>query len=186
MRVLVVERERFHRFLAARLGDATVADDLLQDSLLVALRKGGTLRRGERVVAWFYRILRRAIVDHYRRQARDRLRLDRLGKELQATESDRTSPPPDWEAVVCACFVGLLPTLNPRYADVLRRMDLRSGRKASVARELNLTVATLDVVLHRARAQLRERLEVFCGACSREGCLNCACEVREHRRTEKV
>lgn len=186
MRVLVAERARFHRFLAARLGDVTVADDLLQDSLLVALRKGASLRRGERVVAWFYRILRRAIADHYRHQARDQRRLDRLGNDLQATESDRASPPPDWEAMVCACFVGLLPTLKPRYADVLRRMDLRPGDKASVARELNLTVATLDVVLHRARAQLRERLEVFCGACSRAGCLNCVCEVRERRRAEKV
>ncbi|MEN9401721.1 MAG: hypothetical protein RL091_424 [Verrucomicrobiota bacterium] len=185
VRVLVAERGRFHRFLAARLGNASEAEDLLQDSLLRALQKGSSLQRGERVIPWFYRILRRAIVDYYRRQQRDRGRVDRLWTELRTTGSDRVPPPADWDAVMCVCFEGLLPTLKPRYADVLRRIDLHGEKKTNAARELDLTVATLDVVLHRARTQLRERLEVFCGACSREGCLNCACQARERRRVEK-
>lgn len=162
------------------------ADDLLQDSLLCALEKGSSLRRGERVIAWFYRILRRAIADYYREQQKNRGQLDRLWTELKATGDDRVPPPRDWDAVMCACFEGLLPTLKPRYAEVLRRVNLRGEKKSNVARDLDITVATLDVVLHRARTQLRERLEVFCGACSRESCLACACRARERRRVEKV
>jgi RNA polymerase sigma factor (sigma-70 family) len=186
VRVLVAERERFHRFLTARLGNATEADDLLQDSLLRALEKGSTLRRGELVIAWFYRILRHAIADYYRAQQKNRGQLDRLWTDLRAAEQDRVPAPADWDTVMCACFEGLLPTLKPRYAEVLRRIDLRGEAKSDAARSLNITVPTLDVVLHRARTQLRERLEVFCGACSKESCLTCACQARERRRVEKV
>lgn len=186
VQLLIAERARFHRFLVSRLGSATEAEDLLQDSLLRALEKGSSLRRGERVIAWFYRILRHAVADYYRAQQRNRGQLDRLWTELRVTESDRVPPPSDWDAAMCACFEGLLPTLKPRYADVLRRIDLRGEAKNGVARHLDITMATLDVVLHRARTQLRERLEVFCGACSRESCLNCACQARERRRVEKV
>jgi hypothetical protein len=41
-------------------------------------------------------------------------------------------------------------------------------------------------VLHRARNALRQRLEIFCGACSRDHCLACDCEARELRRRKKV
>lgn len=186
VRVLVAERDRFHRFLAARLGNAAEADDLLQDSLLRALKKGSSLRRGERVVAWFYRILRNAIADYYREQQKNRGRVDRLWTELRANGDGRVPPPQDWDAALCVCFESLLPTLKPRYADVLRRIDLQGEEKGKAARDLDLTVATLDVVLHRARTQLRERLEIFCGACSRESCLTCACQARERGRVDKV
>lgn len=130
--------------------------------------------------------MRNAIADHYRQQQRENGQLSRLWTEMRASGDDRVSPPPDWEAEVCACFRALLPTLKPRYSEVLRRIDLRDQEKHQVARELSITVATLDVVLHRARTALRERLEVFCGACSRDQCLACACRVRERRRAQKV
>jgi RNA polymerase sigma-70 factor (ECF subfamily) len=168
------------------MGNASEADDLLQESLSRALERGHTLRRGERAVAWFYRILRNAITDYYREKQRERGLTDRLWTEIRAAGEDHTPPPADWDAAVCACFRGLLPTLKPRYAQVLRRIDLHGEDKRTVARDLKITLATMDVVLHRARHALRRQLEIFCGACSRESCLACACEVRKVRRARKV
>jgi hypothetical protein len=34
------------------------------------------------------------------------------------------------------------------------------------------------VRLHRARATLRDKLRVVCGACARHGCLDCSCRHR--------
>jgi RNA polymerase sigma factor (sigma-70 family) len=186
VRILVAERARFHRFIVSRLGSASEADDLLQESLLRALERGHTLRRGERAVAWFYRILRNAITDYYREKQRERGLTDRLWTEIRAADEGHIQPPADWEAAVCACFRGLLPTLKPRYAQVLRRVDLHGEDKRTVASDLKITLATMDVVLHRARHALRRQLEIFCGACSRENCLACACEVRNARRARKV
>ena len=94
---------------------------------------------------------------------------------MLAAGEDFAAPPKDWNRVVCACFSGLLPGLNPRYANLIRRIDLNGESKAAVGRELKIKVGTLDVALHRARNALRRRLELFCGACSREKCLECFC-----------
>jgi len=186
VQALVAERGRFHRFIASRVGSATDADDLLQESLLRALQRGDSLRRGERVVAWFYRILRNAIADHFREKQKELHRSERLLTEANVSSESRLTPPADWEVAVCACFEGLLATLKPRYAELLRRIDLRGEKKSGVAASLGLTHATLDVVLHRARYALRNKLEIFCGACSREHCLACACAARNESRARKA
>lgn len=181
MTALVAERKRFHRFVAARIGDAAEADDVLQQSLLRALEGSGKLRRGESTIAWFYRILRHAIADHFRRKGAETRRLENFLGDLQARDEDFAQPPPAWDAAVCACFRGLLPSLRPRYADVIRRVDLNGESKLDVARELKISRATMDVLMHRARGALRERLEILCGACSRERCLECFCTQRRKK-----
>lgn len=60
---IMSERARFQRFLRARTGSEAEAEDLLQQSLLKALQHGAQLRRWEKAVPWFYRILRNAIAD---------------------------------------------------------------------------------------------------------------------------
>lgn len=172
---ILSERARFQRFLIARTGSETEAEDLLQQSLLKALRYEAQLHRGEKAVAWFYRILRNAISDHYRQKSSEQRRTDRLWTEMQAAGEDFAAPPKDWNRVICACFTGLLPSLNPRYAKLIQRIDLNGESKTAVSRELKITTGTLEVALHRARKSLRQRLELFCGACSREKCLECFC-----------
>lgn len=172
---IVSERARFRRFLTARTGSAAEAEDLLQQSLLKALQHDAQLRRGEKAVPWFYRILRNAISDHYRQKSSEQRRTDRLWTEMQAAGEAFAAPPKDWKRAVCACFSGLLPGLNPRYAKLIQRIDLNGESKKAVSRELKINVGTLEVALHRARKSLRQRLELFCGACSREKCLECFC-----------
>jgi len=45
-----------------------------------------------------------------------------------------------------------------------------------VAKELGITPNNLKVRRHRARQQLRERLEEVCRTCAKHGCLDCSCE----------
>lgn len=170
---LVTERARFHRFLARRLGNATDADDLLQESLVRALELGGGLRGRERIVPWFYRILRNGVVDHFRHRGADRRKIEGLKNELDALGGSNDQS--ELDRVVCSCFERLLPSLKPRYAEIIRRNDLRGEGHADVAHDLKLSIGAFDVALHRARAALRQRLEIFCGACSRGHCLACTC-----------
>lgn len=133
----------------------------MQTSLSRALKQSGKHRRGESAVAWFYRILRDAISDHHTNPGSENRRAERLLPEIQASGNGNT-PSPDWDAAVRACFRGVLPSLEPRYARVIRRVDLRGESKRNVAREMKLSAATMDVLLHRARQALRRRLEIFC------------------------
>ena len=170
--LLVTHRAEFARFLAARIANPTDAEDILQESLVRAIKHGGSIERGERIVGWFYRVLRNALTDHYRNTSALRRRNERLATEAAATLAGSA----DCERAICACLEGVLGTIRPQYAELLRRVDLKGEMRVLVARELKLSSGAFDVMLHRARAALRRQLEIFCGACSRERCLACACD----------
>lgn len=163
----------FNEFLAfarGRLSDPELAADVVQESLLKALRHQDRLRDEASAKAWFYRILRRTIVDLYRRRDVQRQALERVALELDATPAEAE------ERAVCACLGRLLPALKPDYATLLRRLDLNGEASTSVAASLGITRNNLIVRLHRARRQLRERLKQTCRLCATHGCLDCQCD----------
>ncbi len=164
----------FLAFARARLRDPEMAADVVQESLLKAIQRGEQLRDGESARAWFYRILRNTIIDLQRRnQTRQRV------AEQVAVEFDIAA---DKEAdrAVCQCLGHLLPSLKPDYAELIRRIDLQGELPEDVAVELSLSRNNLTVRLHRARRQLKERLEATCRVCAKHGCLDCHCEPTTH------
>lgn len=162
--------DAFTGFVRKRVGDEHLAADLVQDSLLKALAAERQPKNSEDSIAWFYRILRRSIIDLYRRNDARKRALDRFQAEL----SD--SPTVSERQVLCQCFVRLLPTLPVQYRKVLQQIDLEQADPARVAAELGLTRNNLTVRLHRARKQLRVLLSKNCRACSKHGCLDCTCQ----------
>jgi RNA polymerase sigma factor (sigma-70 family) len=141
----------------------------VQDSLLKALRGAEQIRDEESARAWFYRILRRTIIDLYRRRdARDRA-LEKLQGEMDLPPSEEES------RVVCACLERLIPTLARQYGSLIRRIDLDGESPEAVTASLGITKNNLNVRLHRARGQLKRRLEENCRICAKHGCLDCHC-----------
>ena len=173
--LLIKNREKFNSFLSRRLGNESVAEEILQQSLLKAMENASSVENKESVVPWFYKILRNALVDHYRAAATDMKKKDNLLAELETTKIDRELPIDELGKAICQCFEGLLPTLKPEYSDLIRRIDLGGQSPASVAEVLNITPSNLWVRLHRARQALRKSLERTCGACSKHSCLDCSC-----------
>jgi RNA polymerase sigma-70 factor (ECF subfamily) len=173
---LAAEQERFLAFLRRRLGDRDAAEDVLQAAYLKALASRATLRDRSSVVAWFFRILRRAATDHRRREsARGRATAARGAQALAAREREDRAV----LAAVCHCVEGLLPGLPPAQREVLRRVDLQGESPAEAATALGITPANASVRLHRARAALRGRLQALCGTCTRHRCLDCRCRGRD-------
>ena len=60
---LSAARQDFLRFVRGRVSDPDLAEDIVQDALLRAVQSADTLRDEDRVIPWFYRILRNAIID---------------------------------------------------------------------------------------------------------------------------
>jgi RNA polymerase sigma factor (sigma-70 family) len=167
---LLQELAQFTNFARSRVGDPHLAADVVQDSLLKAIKSADQLRDDENVTAWFYRILRRSIIDLYRRRATNQKALERLERE-----SD--SPPDNEEQrVACSCVETLIPTLKPDYAELIQRLDLGNEDPEQVGVALGMTANNLRVRHHRARQQLRERLEQTCRLCAKHGCLDCTCD----------
>ena len=167
---LVRNHREFLGFLESRVRDRAVAEDILQAAFVKALERGGAIRDSESAVAWFYRLLRNALVDHWRRAGREARLIERGAGAPDAAAED-----PELHSAVCACFVELLPTLKPEYAEVLRRVDLGGEPVGRVAQALGVTSNNASVRLHRARQALRRSLESSCGTCATHGCLDCEC-----------
>ena len=66
---LMEKRSRFLSFVRRRVRDRNTAEDILQMAYLRAFSNADTLKAGQSVEAWFFRILRNAVIDHYRHQA---------------------------------------------------------------------------------------------------------------------
>ncbi|MEX2044394.1 MAG: sigma-70 family RNA polymerase sigma factor, partial [Opitutus sp.] len=54
-------------FIRRRVRDDATADDLTQETLLKVYRSHDSLRDGQRLEAWLYRIARTTLIDYYRR-----------------------------------------------------------------------------------------------------------------------
>ncbi|MCL4789488.1 MAG: sigma-70 family RNA polymerase sigma factor [Verrucomicrobia bacterium] len=172
---LIENLNAFVAFARKRVGDPHLAADLVQDSLLKALKSADQPRDSEGAVTWFYRILRHSIIDLYRRRdVRDRA-LERLQAELPE------QPDAAAERVLCQCFKRLLPSLPEQYRDLLQRVDLDGASPKDAATALGLTLNNLNVRLHRARQRLREKVEATCHVCSKHGCLDCSCGDESRR-----
>jgi len=167
------QRDAFRSFMTSRVGSD--ADDILQNSLIKALTHADNLTEPGHATAWFYRVLRNAVVDHYRSRGSARQRDDALGTLLHTLGEDMEAAP-DWEAQLCGCLGSVMDSLPARSAELLRRVDLNGESVQDVAAAMQLTTNNVSVILHRARAQLRDKLVIFCGACADGACLDCDCE----------
>lgn len=171
---LLANLHEFVGFAQRRLRDADLGADAVQESLLKAMGAKEQLRNEESVKAWFYRILRRTIIDLYRRRdARDRA-LENLQREVNGPPDDEE------ERLVCACMTELIATLTPQYAELIQRLDLNSEDPVAVASSLGISKNNLTVRSHRARQQLRQRLEQTCRVCAQHGCMDCHCAKSEN------
>lgn len=168
---LVAGHREFLAFLEPRVRSREVAEEILQAAFVKTLEKGGAIRETESAVAWFYRLLRNALVDHYRRNATAARALEREAAEpVLPSEEELTG-------AVCACISTLLPNLKREYSDVLRRVDLGDAPLAEVAADLDITTNNATVRLHRARQALKRELVRSCGTCAAHGCLDCTCST---------
>lgn len=159
----------FVAFARKHLGDLHTAEDVVQESLVKALAADRKPTTEEETTAWFYRILRRSIIDVHRRQGARSRAMERFEQEFPET------PTAEDERILCACFKRLLPMVPEQYRELLQQVDLDGKEPSEVAAKLGLTKNNLTVRLHRARKHLREALSQNCRACSTHGCLNCTC-----------
>jgi RNA polymerase sigma factor (sigma-70 family) len=170
---LVASHREFLQFLIARVGDRAVAEDILQDAFVRGVQHVDELRDGESARAWFYRMLRNAVVDRHRRQSAADRRLAELADALADRASDAALAA---DRVACACIGELAANLPPDQAQVLRRVELEGAPVKDYAREAGITENAAGVRVHRARKALRAEVERACGSCAEHGCLDCCCK----------
>lgn len=172
--VLVENHRQFLAFLERRVGSRATAEDILQDAFVRGMSKLDSLRSDESAVAWFYRLLRNAIIDHRRRGGAAERKLLAFGQELE----QQTEPEAELQQAICRCVGELAGTLKDEYADALRAIEVDGVSVKDFAERANITPGNAGVRIFRAREALRKQVARSCGTCADHGCLNCTCSPR--------
>ena len=158
---LVANHREFLGFLETRVGSRALAEDILQDAFIRGIGKLQSLRDDESAVAWFYRILRNAVIDHHRRHEVTDRRLAALAAELDTAE-----PEDEVRGAVCQCVARLADNLKPEYAEALRRIEVDGVAVKDYAAEVGITSNNAAVRVFRAREALKKQVVRSCGTCA--------------------
>jgi RNA polymerase sigma factor (sigma-70 family) len=168
---LLDQRRQFLQFVERRVGTRATAEDIIQAAYIRAMEQAGTLRSDESAVAWFYRILRNAVIDHYRHRAAEDRALEQWAKDL-AIEAQFDEPT---QQIVCQCINGVLNKLKPAYREIILEVDLTENTLESFAKKSGITPGNAAVRAHRARQALKKQLILTCRTCAKHGCIDCTC-----------
>ncbi len=161
-----------YRYALARVRRTDVAEDLLQETFVAALRSkdGFQGRSSERT--WLTGILRHKIMDYFRSRSRglpeaqpmsheDALDefFDERGRwieppQAQAARPDALLERDDFWAVFDEC----LDTLSPRHREAFVRRVMEDEDTSTVCKALKVTATNFWVMMYRARTQMRRCL----------------------------
>jgi len=167
---LVASHRDFLAFVEKRVGNRATAEEILQDAFVRSIDKLDTVR--DTAIGWFYRVLRNAIIDHYRRTAAAERRHDAYVQQEQLAESENE----DLQRVVCKCVAQLADTLKPEYASALKRVEVDGVSVKDYADEAGISSNNAGVRIFRAREALRKQVARSCGTCATHGCVDCTCD----------
>jgi RNA polymerase sigma-70 factor (ECF subfamily) len=148
-----------------------LAEDLLQDAFARVVAKPDQAPEGEAVVPWFYRTLRNAAIDRYRRQGAASRALEAFAHELETAETVTA----DTRNAVCQCVSRLAGSLKPEYAEALQVIEIEGLPVKSYAERKGLAAGAAAVRVFRAREALKKRVAQSCGVCAEHGCVDCTC-----------
>jgi RNA polymerase sigma factor (sigma-70 family) len=171
VRSLVENHREFLGFLEKRVGRRDLAEDILQDAFVRGIGRIDTLKNDESAVAWFYRTLRNAVIDRYRRRSAEERALAAFAEELETHEE----PVEEMRGAACQCVTRLAGTLKPEYADALERIEVHGLSVKQFAEQRGISSNNAAVRVFRAREALRRQVMASCGTCAEHGCLNCSC-----------
>lgn len=166
-------------FAASRVRSRTIAQDLVQETFLAAIRAKSSFAGRSSERAWLFGILRNKMTDYYRRQGRE-LSLSDLETPLPEEQNAfvaaglrkdgwlEAAAPKPWanpeEALASKEFQEVLADclshLPARIAHVFLLREVDGLSSEQICQDLQVSPNNVWVMLHRARLALRRCLEV--------------------------
>jgi len=163
-----------------RTGKKDLAEDLVQETFLSALKSMKNFRGDSTEKTWLFSILKNKIIDHYRKAfVKYEMEESRLGSQ-QAGESfihkyfdtsgswNKNQKPHTWQeeekhllddhefrAVLQMC----IDYLPEKWKALVLLKFMEEKQTSNLCKELNITTSNLWVMMHRAKLQLRQCIE---------------------------
>ena len=163
-----------YNYAIYKVSNRDTAQDLVQETFISGLKGAKNFRGGSSERTWLVSILKRKIIDHYRRENvrkntgsldyatpfnttgafKNHWNEDRAPGKWHLDQSNNLETE-EFQKILQLCL-SLLP-LKWRNAFHLKMMEECSGEE--ICKELDLTSSNLWVILHRAKLKLRECIE---------------------------
>jgi RNA polymerase sigma factor (sigma-70 family) len=159
----------YRSVLLPRLGSEAAAQEALSATYAKVLEKLDRFTwQSVGIYPWLRMVALRIALDMHRKRRREiPFDVDDLAREVDRAEAGATAEADAQalateDATVAKDRVErAMASINPRYAKAIRMRILEERSREDVARELEVTTATFDVVLHRAMAAMRKALSAL-------------------------
>jgi RNA polymerase sigma-70 factor (ECF subfamily) len=153
-----------------RIVGESVAEDVAQETFVKAGKALETFRGDSQLSTWIYRIATNAAMDHVRnRSSLKRAPEEPLQEEYEAEVKDiwTGEKKPSLETSLIRgqmneCIRGIVEKLPANYRVVITLSELEGLTNSEIAEILQVTLDTVKIRLHRARAKLKAELETQC------------------------
>jgi RNA polymerase sigma-70 factor, ECF subfamily len=140
-------------YLQHRVADSHLAEDLLQDVFVKAMRQGRGFCELDNPRAWLYQVARNALVDY------QRLHHETVELPEDIPHAVETTDP---VVALSACVGRVLSELAAEDRDIIEQCDLNGMKQQDFARAHNLTLPAAKSRLLRARQRMRATLSTNC------------------------
>lgn len=163
-----------YQYCLPRVNDRVVAEDLVQETFLSALKGLAGFKGEASEKNWLFAILKNKIVDHYRKKAKQQYITtgseDQVSGDDWFNEDGRWSEkrkPNDWVASENPAEQKELGRIIKECRDSLRSLQqdvftlkyMEDLDSHEICKVLNITASNYWVLIHRARLQMRECVE---------------------------
>lgn len=162
-----------YRFALARLRDAHLAEDVVQETFLAAI-KSPSFAEQSAPRTWLTGILKHKIIDVMRKGQREVVASDLMSEEdanmdeFFDSKGHWAEPPQAWDVPTDALeqkqFLGILQVcmdkLPKKLANLFLLRDVHETDNEEICKELEITATNAWVMLYRARMSLRKCLEI--------------------------
>jgi RNA polymerase sigma-70 factor (ECF subfamily) len=149
------------RYLRRYVGDRTVADDLLQETLIRMARGLPDFAGRASVKTWAFSIATHVAIDYFRKPER-RLHIVEVNEATDLANADRTIDERIIVDEMNACIRQVIDSLPEDYRAALVLHDLEGLTAQQVAEICTCSLATTKIRIHRARNRLKEALQQQC------------------------
>ncbi len=162
-----------YRFALARIKDPSLAEDLVQETFLAALKSRKNFKKRSSARTWFTAILKHKIIDCLRKRQRERIMDDEetLDRRLTSYFEDdghwkihphkwKNNPVEHYEQkefldVLFAC----LTAMPQRIARIFMLREMEGLKTEEICQLMKITATNCWTMLYRARSALRRCLE---------------------------
>ncbi|MGH7199490.1 MAG: sigma-70 family RNA polymerase sigma factor [Planctomycetaceae bacterium] len=161
--LVVRYQDRLYNSLVSMLGSPEEARDVAQDAFVKAFQKLGSFRGDSAFYSWLFRIAMNAAVSRKRKSRRVTASVDaareQSGREPIDGRADN-EPSHDLETSErCDRVRWALEQLSEEYRTVLVLKEMEGLKYEEIADIVGCPIGTVRSRIHRARAELRERLK---------------------------